>query len=53
MLYQVIDALVNLFELLPIPQVGLFHGGAYGGPLVVRVLEGLVFHLYGDVGFLE
>lgn len=52
-LYQVIDAFVDFFELLPIPQVRLFHGGAYGGSFVVGVLEGLIFHLYGDVGFLE
>jgi len=52
-LYQVIDAFVDLFELLPIPRVRLLHGGADGGSFVVGVLEGLIFHLYGDVGFLE
>lgn len=53
MLDQVIDPLVDLLQLLSIPEVGLLHAGADGGAFIVGILEGLVLHLDGDIGLFE
>ena len=53
MLDQIINALIDLLQLLSIPQVGLLHAGPNGGTFIVGVLEGLVLHFDGDVGLFE
>lgn len=53
MLDQIINALVDLLELLSVPKVGLLHAGPDGRAFIMGILERLVLHFDGDVAFFE
>ena len=53
MFNQIIDTFIDFLQLLSIPKVGFLHAGPDGWTFIMCILEGLIFHLNGDVGFFE